>query len=184
MAPPGTQERPRSGVSRVTKSSLQPILDSRSGATRAPPLRESERLMLGPDGSPLMPHDLAMSARQPPVVRAARSPEAPPEAPGYPSPPPFTHWHFAGSAPPRPGGHLARLRPRRRTPSLNFHWAPVPKSPPIARKLRRSGIEQPDGRKMDHSAWECGFRPSAGLPLAALHTREVAGSKPAAPIGS
>jgi hypothetical protein len=37
-------------------------------------------------------------------------------------------------------------------------------------------------RQLRHSAWECGSRPSGHALAASLHTREVAGSKPAAPI--
>jgi hypothetical protein len=58
----------------------------------------------------------------------------------------------------------------------------VPKAGFNARKLRQFWALEDRRRQMAHSAWECGF---AGLFLAisgALHTREVAGSKPAAPI--
>ena len=61
-------------------------------------------------------------------------------------------------------------------------WAPVPKAGIIGRKLRQSDGSEDRRRQVRHSAWECGFAGVFRLVLGSPHTREVAGSNPAAPI--
>jgi hypothetical protein len=58
----------------------------------------------------------------------------------------------------------------------------VPKPPVTARNVRQSACSSVTTTWTPETACLCGFPPSLAPPAAALHTREVAGSKPAAPI--
>jgi hypothetical protein len=55
--------------------------------------------------------------------------------------------------------YVLRVLPRSRAyrdgwRMTGFHWAPVPKSPLIARKLRQSEAPSPGRGQMNHPAWE------------------------------
>lgn len=82
---------------------------------------------------------------------------------------------------PRAAPHLSRRSELRGRQQCS--WAPVPKAGIIDRKLRQSGGSEDRRREVGHSAWECGFGGVFWLLAGAPHTREVAGSNPAAPIG-
>ena len=58
-----------------------------------------------------------------------------------------------------------------------------PKGGIIDRKLQQSVGSGDRRRQVRHSAWECRFAGAIPLALGVPHTREVAGSNPAAPIG-